>query len=558
MENKPLEPKRKLSPLIANWLREQLEFWTNKGILNEVQKENIDNLYIWPEHEVPPPSVAKPSTKLITVLEIIGTFLVGIGVISFIAYNWPWLQNLTKLIIIFASVLSIHLIGFFILAFRPKFPKTGLSLIFLGNILYGAGIWLIAQIYHIHHSFPTGVFMWALGVVPFAYVVRSKINYFLALALFIIWTIGESIGFQQPHLYFLFILLALLIPLSYYLKSKVGLILCLISGGVWLLINNIFWFEERISVYLFLPMILYGVILLSTSNLHLVKDTFKEYRRIYLYIGTTIFLITLFFMPLFGMIKLSPQALTLNNLSVSFWLCSGLMLVGSLIFNTFINKEYLDSAGLTINKILPYLIASGVYIFIMPHFKPLLIPTLLPILLVALAYRHFSGSRILLNLMLIYLSIWLPFCLISWKQPLLLFLLFLIYGTMCYILGWSYISNFQDKIWGNIFKFFGLLIIFISLYTFTTSQMSEIFAKNFKFPGFLDFWALVLFFYAGAIFLYKYIARFTYPLQKKGMLPEEGFIIPVLCVAPIILFLIFSIKSVGFWFIFLMNFSYLC
>ncbi|MCK4649226.1 DUF2157 domain-containing protein [bacterium] len=558
MENKPQGQKEKLSPFIAKWLRKQLDFWANKGILNQSQKDNIKSLYIWPEQEVTPPSKEKPSINLIVVLEAIGAFLIGAGVISFVAFNWPRLPNFTKLILIIIAVVSAHLTGFFILSHRPKFQKAGFSFIFLGNIFYGAGIWLVAQMYHIQQAFPTGVFLWALGILPFAYVVKSKLNYFLAVALFILWTLGESIGFQKPHLVFLLILLGLLGPLSYYLKSKVGLSICIITGGMWLLINNIFWFGKSFSIYLFLPLILYGIILLAASNLHLIKDTLKEYRRIYLYIGTSIFSVTIFLMPFFGMVKLSPQALTLRGLSLSFWVCSSVLLAGSLACKTLINRERLDKVGSIINKILPYLLVAALYVLIMPQAKPLLILALFPVILVAFTHWYFSKSRILPNLLLFYFVLWLPFCLIKWEQPLMLFLLFLVYGAACYLLGWTYISKFQDKTSGDLFKFFGLLVVFISLYTFAFSQISEIFAKDYELPTSFDFWLLALLFYAGALFLYRYVARFKYPLQKRGMLPEERIIAPILLITPLVLFIVFSNKLTGFWYTFSINSFYLC
>lgn len=299
--------KQKLSVFLATWLKNQLETWANKGILNENQKNTISSLYLWPEERTVIQPQEKPSLKLITVLQAIGAFLIGIGVISFIAFNWTKMQNFTKLILIVTAFVSSHITGLYLLLNKPKYQKAGFSFIFLGNIVYGAGIWLVAQMYHISYGFTTGIFLWAIGIVPFAYLVRSKLNYFLAIALFFIWTAGESIGFQKPHLYYLFILLGLLVPLSYYLKSKVGLTSCIITGGIWLLINNIFWFEESISIYLLLPLALYGIFLLPASNLHLSKNELREYRDIYSIIGTVICAISFLLLPVLGVIKLSPE-----------------------------------------------------------------------------------------------------------------------------------------------------------------------------------------------------------------------------------------------------------
>ena len=549
--------KQKLSVFLATWLKNQLEIWANRGILNESQKNNISSLYLWPGEETVIQPQEKPSLKLITVLQAIGAFLIGIGVISFIAFNWTKLQNFTKLILIIIAFVSSHITGLYLLSNKPKYQKAGFSFIFLGNIVYGASIWLVAQMYHISYGFTTGIFLWALGIVPFAYLVRSKLNYFLAIALFFIWTAGESIGFQKPHLSYLFILLGLLVPLSYYLKSKVGLTFCIITGGIWLLINNIFWFEESISIYLFLPLALYGIFLLSASNLHLLKDELKEYRKIYTIIGTVICAVSFLLLPVLDVIKLSPQALTLTSLSSSFWVCSLILLLGSILINMGAKEKYLDKRGGIIKKILPYFLLSALYVFVIPYIKPFLILTLLPVALVAFSHWYFSRNRLLLNLSLTYLLFWLPFCLIEWKSSFDLFLLYLSYGLTCYILGWAYISRFEDKISGISFKIFGLFVIFLSLYIFAFKQISETFAKEYRLSTSFDFWTLISLFYASALFLYKYVDKFTYPVHKQGLLPEERILVPVLFITPIILFVVFSTQLVNLWYIFLINFFYL-
>lgn len=549
--------QHKLSIFLGNWLKNQLEIWVNKGILNAAQKNNISSLYLWPEEETAIQPQEKPSLKLITVLQAIGAFLIGIGIISFIAFNWSKLQNFTKLALIVIAFVSSHVTGLHLLLNKPRYQKAGFSFIFLGNIVYGAGIWLVAQMYHIIYGFTTGIFLWAIGIVPFAYLVRSKLNYFLAIALFFIWSAGESIGFQKPHISYLFILLGLLAPLSYHLKSKVGLTSCIATGGLWLLINNIFWFEENISIYLLLPLTLYGIFLLSASNLHLLRNKLRGYRDIYSIVGTAICSVSFLLLPLFGVVKLGPQALTLESLSTSFWICSLILLLGGILINTAVDERYLDKRGIIIKKTSPFFLLSALYIFAIPYINPSLILTLLPVALVACPHWYFSRSRLLLNLSLAYLLFWLPFCLFEWKSPFDLFLLYLSYGFTCYILGWAYISKFEDKISGISFKIFGLFVIFLSLYIFAFKQISETFAKEFRLSTSFDFWVLLLLFYTSALFLYKYVVKFTHPAHKQGLLPEERILVSVLFLTPAILLVAFSAQLVNLAYIFLINFFYL-
>lgn len=560
MENMPEEKKEKLGLIIAQWLKKQLDRWGTEGILNQSQKNAIYNLYLWPEQAAIRSLEEKPALKLVTILQGIGAFLIGIGVISLIAFNWPDLPNPAKLFLIITAIVAAHCAGLFLLAYRPGFQKAGFSFIFLGNILYGAGIWLVAQMYHVSYGYTTGLFLWALGIVPFAYLLRSELNYFMALGLFIAWTFGESFGDQKPHLPFLIVFLGLLAPLAYYLKSKPGLCFCVLTGGAWLLINNIFWFGENISIHLVAPLALYGIMLLAASNLHVAGEHKREYRQIYLVIGLIITSIAICVIPLFGPIKLSPRALTLNTLPVSFWVCGGLLLTGILFIRILTYAEKLDSEGVIISKMLPILLIAALYVFLtpFPFVKSFMVLSLFPVLLVAFAYRYFAKSLFLLNLFLIYLLVWLPFCLIRWEQPLMLFLLYLVYGAACYLLGWTYVSKLDDKSIGNSFKFFGLLAVFVSLYPFASSQISKSFARDYTSPVSVDFWLLLAVFYAGALVQYARLANFTHPLRKGGLLPEERVFVPVLLIMPALLFAAYADNITGAWFTFLVNFIFLC
>ncbi|MFA7159418.1 MAG: DUF2157 domain-containing protein [Kiritimatiellia bacterium] len=557
MENGKVEAKEKLGQIMAQWLKRHLELWVDAGILSRGQQEAITNLYAWPEQDAARPAGDRPALKLVVILEAIGAFLIGIGVISLVAFNWPGLPNFFKLAIIIASIASAHLAGFLFLARRPKFEKAGLSLVFLGNLFYGAGIWLVAQMYHVNYGFTAAFFLWAIGIVPFAWLLKSELNFFLALALFIGWTFGEAFGDMEPHLPFLIILLGLLGPLSYYLKSKVGLAVCLATGGAWLLVNNILWFGENISIHLVAPLALYGIALLAISNLH-AGGRLAAYRQVYLVIGLVAAGIAIGVIPLCGPIKFDPRAMTLATLPASFWTCSGLLLAGVLAAWALARTTDLDQTGIEINKMLPFLLAAALFVFLMPFFKGYMTLSLLPVILIAIAHRHFSKSTALLNILLVYLFFWLPFCLIRWEQPLMLFLLYPAYGAACYLLGWNYVSKLHNAGLGNAFKFFGLFAVFAALYTFSSSEISRSFVKDYSFPSSFDFWLLMAVFYAGAIFAYVRLAGFAYPAHKNGLLPEERFMVPVLLVIPAALIAVYSCNLAGTRQVFAANFCAIC
>ena len=60
-----------------------------------------------------------------------------------------------------------------------------IALVLLGCIIYGAGVHLIGQIYHVSVDNPNLSLFWFLGVVPMAYVTRARPVMFLAIVLFL-------------------------------------------------------------------------------------------------------------------------------------------------------------------------------------------------------------------------------------------------------------------------------------------------------------------------------------------------------------------------------------
>ncbi|MCX7830762.1 MAG: DUF2157 domain-containing protein, partial [Acidobacteria bacterium] len=101
--------------------------------------------------------------------------------------NWGMIPRWGKLSIIFLSLFSSYSLGYYLRYEKKSYPKVGGALIFLGCMIYGAGIFLIAQIYNISVHYPNGPLMWALGVLPLAYLLRFKTILFLALIDLIIW-----------------------------------------------------------------------------------------------------------------------------------------------------------------------------------------------------------------------------------------------------------------------------------------------------------------------------------------------------------------------------------
>jgi uncharacterized membrane protein len=120
--------------------------------------------------------------RMIALLLIIGAFLVGAGVFSFIAANWQVMSRSSKLSVIILAMLGAYTSGWY-LRERSSLTRTGNALILLGSIIYGGGIFLIGQIFHVRSNWPDGFILWMLGVIPMALAVRLRS--LLALALIV-------------------------------------------------------------------------------------------------------------------------------------------------------------------------------------------------------------------------------------------------------------------------------------------------------------------------------------------------------------------------------------
>ncbi len=206
----------------TSWLYEETRKWTQSGIIDNSQAEAIKGLY---------PLVKAERPWGLLVFSGIGAVIIGLGIILLFAYNWEKMTKFSKLAVVFGALIVSQGTGAGIFLRSERFKGLGEAIAVLGTMLFGAGIWLVASIYHIEEHYPNAFFVWALGALLLALAMPSVIQGILAAVLFTIWSGAEAIEFDQPMFLAILLLLSIFV-LGYQKASKVLLAVVMLSLGV--------------------------------------------------------------------------------------------------------------------------------------------------------------------------------------------------------------------------------------------------------------------------------------------------------------------------------------
>ena len=130
------------------------------------------------------------------VLMALAATLVGLSLLLVIGYNWSEMSDALKVTAVFGSLIVTHAAGAG-LRWRRGLRRESEILFFIGCIVYGSGIWLLAQIFNISSEDASGFWWWAIGVLPFALVLDTLLLHFLFVALMAIWAGTEVLSYSD-------------------------------------------------------------------------------------------------------------------------------------------------------------------------------------------------------------------------------------------------------------------------------------------------------------------------------------------------------------------------
>jgi len=265
------EKQRNISSKTIDWLLSEIGQWEKEALISPDQKEKLVTRY-----RAQKESSYHDYTTLI--ISVIGALLIGMGIILFFAYNWDKIPRMFRLALILVTMSASYVGGMWGREKYPAYKGIGESFIFLGVILFGSGIWLIAQMYNIEIEYPWGWFFWAIAATAITYTADSIPVSLLSSVLWLAWAITCLCKWNEPNFLFLPLAACAIFPFVYCRKSLLalwGALLCLFFG-------TLFAMDNRVMFYALSAM---GVTSIQAGIIHLNMDKEDAFTGPYLKAG---------------------------------------------------------------------------------------------------------------------------------------------------------------------------------------------------------------------------------------------------------------------------------
>lgn len=176
-------------------LREGLLAWRAQGLLGA---EQCDRLLATLGGPAAPERAVADERKLgrgVTILINLGAIVLGSGLLIFFASNWVEFGRAAKIASLLALTLFFYVSGFELTREgRWSFPKLGLALVFLGCVMFGVDLVLLALIYDLSAEHAWSLLVQWAAWLAVAYLVRSRLVLFLGLVGIVAW-FGAEVGY---------------------------------------------------------------------------------------------------------------------------------------------------------------------------------------------------------------------------------------------------------------------------------------------------------------------------------------------------------------------------
>jgi hypothetical protein len=189
---------RAADPSEIRWLLAELPELVASGVLTPEAAEALRRHYAGASPE-------EPRRTGFVLSAILGSLLVGGGIILLVAHNWDFLSRPVRCAIAFTPLVLSQALAIFVLARRNESAPWRESVAILNVAAIGTAIALVSQIYQIQGDFARFILVWMLLAIPVVYLLRSGVGlaaYFIGT---MVWVLssknGEFFGLTPSHLW---------------------------------------------------------------------------------------------------------------------------------------------------------------------------------------------------------------------------------------------------------------------------------------------------------------------------------------------------------------------
>jgi len=157
-------------------LEADLARWEADGVIAPAAALSIRNA-------LPP---LAPGINIAVVVGIVGGLLIAAAFLAFVAAHWTEIARLARFAILLAGMVVAGGLG-------AWFAATGRSVLAdlcasIGAIIFGAGIALVGQMYHLGEDFASGMLLWSIGAFATALLTGSRGALAVGLVAACIWS----------------------------------------------------------------------------------------------------------------------------------------------------------------------------------------------------------------------------------------------------------------------------------------------------------------------------------------------------------------------------------
>lgn len=190
-----------ISDKFRHQLRQEAELWRAEGLIDDNQYEQLVERYQFNSLDT------SARNRLVMILIGLGSILIGLGVITFVAANWQDMPRVAKVTLLISLFIGINIAGFSLWR-QPKEAQQrfGHGLLLLGALILGANMGLMGQMFHINAPLYKFFLTWGIGVLAMTYSLRLTSMGVLSIVLIGLgywdywWNFFQSSWFRTPSI----------------------------------------------------------------------------------------------------------------------------------------------------------------------------------------------------------------------------------------------------------------------------------------------------------------------------------------------------------------------